>query len=214
MHVPLILVTLLVCIAAIVRLRLRWPSFSSTRKRRLVTFAVAYLFLFPVVLFSGICTTVDHFNTLVYWGFICSYIFLVILLTLLRPFWLTSLIAVILILPLLSASVFLPLGAIFSTKPHIIRSIGGGFYTDLDPLDAVTAGASGADLGVYKRRWWAPLLQRKFIGVRYFNTQCNTAAAYAELKPESHGMLFVCPVGPGFPPEDTRRYLLPLKQLR
>jgi hypothetical protein len=213
-HVPLILATLIVCIAAIALLRLRWPRLSLTRKRRLVSFAVAYLFLFPVALFSGIVTTFEHFNTLVYWGFICSYIFLVILLTLLRPLWLTSLVAVILILPLLSASVFLPLGGIFSTKPHIIRSIGRGFYTDLDPIDAVTAGASGADLSVYQRRSWAPFLQHKFIGVRYFNTQCNAAAAYAEIKPESHGMLLICPVAPGFPPEDTRRYLLPLTQMR
>lgn len=209
MHVPLILATLIVCIALIVRLRLRWPRLSSIRRRRLTSFAVVYLFLFPIALFTGFSTTLEHINALIYWGFICSYVFLVILLTLFRPFWFTTLIAIVLILPLLSASVFLPLGAVFSNQTHHVRNVGYGLVSDLEPIDAITAGASGADLSVYKRRFWAPFFQKKAAGTRYFNTQCDTTRAYVIPQPERHGILFICPAHADLSLGGGREYLFP-----
>jgi hypothetical protein len=166
--------------------------------------------LLPCAFAIHLSTTIDHLNTLVCWGFVLGYIFFVSLFTLLRPVWLTSLVAIVLLLPLLSASAIFPLAAIFSRQPHHIQSIGGGLVTDVVAIDAITPGASGADISVYRRLSWAPFLQRRVQGTRHFNTQCDASAAYAELLPDNYHLRIVCPAAAGTPPTDRRDLIVAL----
>jgi hypothetical protein len=201
-HVPATILTLALFTALFVLLRIRWPHLSHRVKRLLVLSAIASIALMAIAFASGISTTSDHINTAAYWCAVLSYIFFVVLFTRLRPMWLTTLIAVVVILPLLSASAILPLAAIFSNQPHHIRPIGDNLISDLVPIDAVTAGASGADLTIYRRASWAPFLQRKVHNGRNFNTQCDASASYAILQPDHHHLLIVCPAAPGHPREE------------
>ncbi len=210
MHVPATILTLALFTALFVLLRIRWPHLSHRFKRLLVLFATASIALMAIAFVSRISTTSDHINTTVYWCAVLSYIFFVVLFTRLRPMWLTTLIAVVVILPLLSASAILPLAAIFANQPHNIKPIGDNLVSDLVPIDAITAGASGADLTIYRRASWAPFLQRKGMGVRYFNTQCDTSSAYAILQPDLIHVLMICPAKPGRPPQDGRSFLVRL----
>jgi hypothetical protein len=196
-YIPLTLVTLALCTALIVVLRIRWGRLSSKLKRRLIVLCLVPVALLLFSVATRLTTTSDHLNTAVYWGFVLGYIFFVSLFTLLRPVWLTSLIAIILILPLLSASAILPLAAIFSRQTHRRTDIGDGLVSDLVPLDNVTHDGSGADIVVYRRISWAPFLQRREQGARYFNTQCNASAAYAVLQPDGYHLRMVCPAAPG-----------------
>jgi len=209
-HVPATIATLAFFTAVIVLLRLRWTRLPGGLKRLLILFGIASI---AVVLFAQatrLYTTHDGLNAIVYWCSILSYIFFVVLFTLLRPRWLTWLIAVVLLLPLLSASPILPLGAVFSHLPHRTQPIGDNLVSDLVPIDAATPGASGADLVIYRRFTWAPFLQHRYISSRYFDTQCDTAAAYAILQPDHRNVLMVCPAAPGHPLEDGRAFVMNL----
>jgi hypothetical protein len=200
-HIPLTLAALILFTAVIVVLRLRWPRLSRKLKRRLIFVALVPVILLLFAVATRLNTTSDHLNTAVYWEFVLGYIFFVVLFTLLRPVWLTSLVAIILLVPLLSASAIFPLAAIFSRQAHHIQYIGNGLVSDLVDVDAVTQGASGADLNIYRRLAWAPFLQRKVQGARYFNTQCNASAAYAITLPDNLHLRMICPAMSGTPPE-------------
>ena len=207
---PLTLATLALFTGAIVVLRIRWRRLAHKTRHRLIFCALLPVVLLLFAFGARITTTIDHLNTLVYWGFVLGYIFFLSLFTLLRPVWLTSLVAIVLALPLLSASAIFPLAAIFSRQPHHIRAIGGGLVSDVVAVDAITPGASGADITVYRRLSWAPLLQRRVQGTRYFNTQCDASAAYAVLLPDNYHLHMVCPATPGLPPADHRDLIVKL----
>jgi hypothetical protein len=197
---PLTLATLALFTAVIVVLRIRWPRLSSKLKRFLILFGLVPVALLLFAAATRLSTTSDHLNTIVWWGSALGYIFIVSLFTLLRPVWLTSLVAIILILPLLSASAIFPLAAIFSRQTHHIEILGDGLVSDLVPIDAITPGASGADITIYRPFSWAPFFRRKEQGARYFNTQCDSSAAYAVLQPDHYHLRMVCPAAPGAPP--------------
>ena len=207
---PLTLATLALFTGAIVVLRIRWRRLSRKTRHLLICCATVPVVLLLFAFAARISTTIDHLNTLVCWGFVLGYIFFVNLFTLLRPVWLTSLVAIVLLLPLLSASAIFPLAAIFSRQPHHIQAIGGGLVTDVSAIDAITPGASGADIAVYRRLSWAPLLQRRVQGARFFNTQCDTSATYAVLLPDNYHLHIVCPATPGLPPADRRDLVVKL----
>lgn len=196
--------------ALFVLLRIRWSRLPQRFRRLLFVVAIASIALMAFAFVTRISTPHDHLNYAVYWCAVLSYIFFVILCTRLRPIWLTSLIAIVLILPLLSASALLPLAEIFASQPHHIQPIGDNLVSDLVPNDAVTDGASGADITIYRRASWAPFLQRRHQAARYFNTQCNTSAAHAILQPDHRSVLMICPALPGHPPEDGRSAIVKL----
>jgi hypothetical protein len=209
-HVVPTIVTLSLFTALFVLLRIRWSRLPHRFRRLLFTVAIASIVLMAAAFGARISTTRDHLNFAVYWCAVLGYIFFVILCTRLRPIWLTSLIAIVLILPLLSASALLPLAAIFSHQSHHIQSIDDNLVSDLVPVDAVTDGASGADLTIYRRTALLPFLQRRKQAARYFNTQCDTSAAHAILQPDRRKVLMICPALPGHPPEDGRSAIVAL----
>ena len=197
--------------ALFVLLRIRWSRLPQRFRRLLFVVAIASIALMAFAFVTRISTTRDHLNFAVYWCAVLGYIFFVILCTRLRPIWLTSLIAIVLILPLLSASALLPLAAIFSHQSHHIQSIGDNLVSDLVPNDAVTDGASGADITIYRRASWCPFLhQRKDRAyallqhpVRHLRRLCHPAA-------RSPHLLMICPALPGHLPEDGRSLIVKL----
>jgi hypothetical protein len=209
-HVPQTILTLTLFTLAIVFVRIRWDHLSATFKRGLILFASVSVGLMAMSSIGKVSTTVDRLNSAIYWCAVLSYIFFVVLFTRLRPHWLTTLIAIVLILPLLSDSFFLPLAGIFSNLPHDTKPLGNGLVSDLVPIDAITIGARGADMGIYRRLSWLPLLQRRRQAARYFSTQCNASAAYAVLQPDLIHILMVCPALPDHPPDDTRSLVVKL----
>jgi len=77
-------------------------------------------------------------------------------------------------------------------------------------IDAITPGASGADIAVYRRLSWVPFLQRRVQGTRFFNTQCDASAAYAVLLADNYHLQMVCPALPGTPSANRRDLIVAL----
>jgi hypothetical protein len=131
----------------------------------------------------------------IYWGAMTSYEFFILLFTLIRPRWLTSMIAAILILPLLSASIFLPLDVLFDRSPRHIQVLGGPISIETVPWDSVLHGTSGVDAEIIQTSSRVPFMRRHLGGVRFYSKQCNTTALVITLAPDHRSIFFHCPNG-------------------
>jgi hypothetical protein len=211
MNLPLTFAALLALTIALVLLRFFWPRLSQRTKSLLIACACIGPALFAIVAVSGWSTSSIRWNAAFYWGCIASYEFLLILFTRLRPRWLTSIIAIILILPILSASVFLPLAAIFDPPPVTTAVLGDQLISERKPWGSGAVATTGTDLTIYYRPAWAPFLRRNRLSCRYFGSQCNAAAAYAVLQPDHKSVLMSCPASPDQPPETAHNFVMPLR---
>lgn len=151
-----------------------------------------------------------RWNAALYWVSIASYEFLLILFTRLRPRWLTLTIAIILILPILSASVFLPLAALFNPPPVTTAVLGDHLISERTPWGSGPLATTGTDLTVYYQPAWAPFLHRRRRSARYFGGQCDAAGAYAVLQPDHESVLMCCPASPDQPPDSGHHLIVKL----
>jgi hypothetical protein len=196
MHLPLTFASFALLTAGVVLLRLFWHRLSSKFHRLVVTLASAALSLLALSAATKWTAYPAQLNAVLAWCAVASYEFFLILFTLLRPRWLTSIIAAILIAPLLSASFILPLARLFDTAPQKTVSLGDKFVSVRAPWGIGTDDSSGVDLKIYWRPPWAPFLQRSVQGVRYYNSQCDTEASFAVLQPDHRSVLMICPAAP------------------
>lgn len=207
---PLTFAVLAILTGALIVLRLSWSRFSRKTHNIFIGCACAALTLHAFTFVTGWSTSSDHLNAAIYWGAIAGYEFFVLLFTLLRPRWLTAIIAVVLILPILSASPFLPLASLFDSAPHTIVSIGPNFISDRVPWGSGTASTSGFDLTVYSHPSWTHLFRRRRQASRYFSGQCDASQASATLQPDGKHVLMSCPAAPNQPPDTARNLVVKL----
>jgi len=202
--------TLFILIAALIGLRLRWPRLSP-RTRKACIAAALTLFTLSAI------STVTHWrlasgilDSLLEWSRDLSYIFLVLLFTVLRPRWLTIPIAIILILPIFSASIVLPLGGLFAFGSDTVVDLGNHLRAETTPF-ASPQHASGVDIAVFYRMPWMPLLEKRVAGAHILNTQCNTAKSFVVIDRDPPGhIVFHCPAWPGQPLSQDHLFLYPL----
>ena len=112
-------------------------------------------------------------------------------------------IAVVLILPILSASVLLPLGELFSPPPVTATALGDRLVTERMPWGTGSAATSGTDLTLYYQPPHVPFLHRRILSDRFFGGQCNAAGAYAVLLPDRKTVLAWCPGLPSGQPRSA-----------
>jgi hypothetical protein len=172
-------------------------------------YAITALALYLLMFATGWSTSSNHLNAAIYWAAIAGYEFFLLLFTLLRPRWLTTIIAVILMLPLLSASPFLPLAELFSPAPHTISSIGPNFISDLAPWGTGRA-PSGFDLTIYSHPSWTRFLRHRRQASHYFSGQCDASKASATLQPDGKHVLMSCPAAANQPPNAARSLVVKL----
>lgn len=215
MHVPFTLAVLALLTLPLLWLRFRWPMLSRRARRAvlLVPCAVVALKLLSIVTAWTFSSFVLH--TLHFWLLTLSYILLLLLFTRLRPRWLTTTVALILAVPIFSASIFLPLTALFDTAPRVTRPLGGNYLSELSPWATANGGATGNDLDIYYQPHWLPFLRHRAGGGRLYDEQCNTAAATAQLDPSGKTATLFCPARPATgpsadAPETSHQFLVPL----
>lgn len=206
---PITFAVLAILTGALIVLRLRWPRLSHTAHSRLISGAGAALALYLLMVATGWSTSSNHLNAAIYWAAIASYEFFLLLFTLLRPRWLTTIIAVVLILPILSASSFLPLAELFSTAPHMTASIGPDLISDLAPWGAGPV-PSGFDFTVYSHPTWTRFLRRRRQACRYYSGQCDASKASATLRPDGKHILMSCPAAANQQPDTARNLVVKL----
>ncbi|WP_213806075.1 hypothetical protein [Granulicella sp. dw_53] len=208
MHLLLTLAVLALLTAAIVVLRLFWTSLGRGVHRVLLVAAFAAILFYGLTKASNWSTTSELFNALLTWSALASYEFFLMLFTTLRPRKFTSIIAIVLALPLLSTSVVLELTYLFRTKQITIADLGYKFYSDKIYWDAKPSQSSGIDFIIYYRSGFLPL-RRRVQGARLYDTQCITRETYAVLQPGHNSVLVVCPALPGQPAETGRHAVVP-----
>lgn len=207
---PLTYLALAILTGVLIFLRLRWPRLSQKTRTVLIYCAAAALILYGFVFVTRWSTSSDHLNAAIYWAAIAGYEFFVLLFTLLRPRWLTTIIAVVLIVPILSASPFLPLAELFNPAPHTIVSIGPNFTSDRVAWGTGTAPTSGFDLVIYSHPSWTRFLRRRRQAAHYFSGQCDCSRSYATLEPDGKHVLMSCPAAPNQPPDAARSLVVKL----
>lgn len=210
MNVPLTFAALTTLTGALVLLRFFWPHLSRRTQTFLIAGACIIPALFGLIFVSRWSTSSIRLNAACYWACIASYEFFLLLFTRLRPRWLTTIIAIILILPLLSASVFLPLADIFNVPPVTTVVLGDHFISERVPWGSHKFENTGTDLVIYSRPPWAPFVRRRRQSCRYYNSQCNASQAFAVLQPDRKSVLMVCPASPGQAPDTARSLVVKL----
>jgi len=205
MHVPLTFALLSALTGVLVLVRVFWRRIPHRVRLSLTVCAILTPIVSAIAFLTHWRTFSDRLDAGFYWASIASYEFFLILFTRLRPRWLTTAIAIVLILPVLSASVFLPLTDLFNQHPATITSIGDHLVSERVPWGSGAHEIGGTDLSIFSKPPWAPFLRRRRRSCRYYNSQCNAGAAFAVLQPDRDSVLMVCPASPGQPPDTARR---------
>ena len=193
MPVYLTLLGLLGMTAVAISLRLLWPRTSSrTRHILLLTAAILCLPAFAPLLLKWE-TTSEPVNTALLWLRLFAYELCVVFFTLLRPRWLTCIVAVILTLPLFSSSIVGPLGGALQSGAPVVRPISGGYFLELLPWSSGPAQNTGADLVLFYQPPSTRLFRRSFVGIRLYDSQCRTPATFATVNPAIPAIDVHCP---------------------
>jgi hypothetical protein len=173
--------------------------------------AILFLVLCGLGSATGWSSTSITFNTILVWSSYLGYIFLVLLFTLLRPRWLSVTVAIVLILPILSSSLILPLGDIFDMTPATKVDLGHQVQSVTIPFVNAPFN-SGADIAVYHRPAYMPFLRHRIFSARFYDTQCDTAELGAEVQsePQPSRILIHCPALPSHSPDSAHVLNIPL----
>ncbi len=208
-HIPLIATALAgICIGLLI-LRSRWTRLHRSTHVAIVTGALIAIALFIASYATHWTTASDRLNSAIYWAAITAYLLLLTIHSLTRPRWLTSITAVILALPILASSLFLPLGNIFSPAPRRTIPLGDNLYASWQPFTELGPSSSGVDVEVSYRPRLLPFLQHARLGGRFYNQRCHAAATELLLQPDRRTVFVHCPAWPGSP-ETMPGELLPL----
>ncbi len=196
-QIPYILATLAALCASLLFVRTRWQTWP-LRPRRLAL--AASLLAILVILFAYAThwvTTSDRLNAAIYWSAIAGYLLLLTVHSLAQPRWLTSLTAIVLAIPILSASLLLPLATLFHPQPRRIVPLGRHLYASWQPFMESGPASAGVDVEVLSRPPWLPFLQHSRLGGRFFNMRCNAQATQLSLQPDGETVFVRCPLWTG-----------------
>jgi hypothetical protein len=211
MNLPLTFGVLVALTGFLVWFCFYWPRVPHRVQRILIALACFFPALSVFEIATQWSTASIRVNAGFYWLAVAGYEFLLILFTRLKPRWLTTMIAVILILPLLSASAFLPLTDLFTPPPATRADLGRNMYSERTPWGSGSVASRGTDLGIYYRPPWAPFLRRRRQSCRYFGGQCDAWSAFAELEPDGKNVMMACPADRGNPASSAHHFVVPLK---
>ena len=210
MHVPLTLALLAALTAVCVLLRVRWPFLSRRLRTALIALAFAAILLNILMHVTKWSPNSDHMYRLVSWGMVAAYEFFVILWTRKPPRWLTTLSAIILLVPMLSPSFLFPLASIFDKSP-LDTPLTDSLLVERTPWRAIFGGTSGLDIDIYYRPVWAPFVRRGIQNARLYDGQCNTSQVSTVLSADRTRVMVSCPPWPGQPTEQSYDLILPLR---
>jgi hypothetical protein len=209
MIIPLTMAALALLTVVIVLLRIFWMHVPSGLRWLLIRVAIAVILV--QVFFSATKwgTTSAYANVVINWLAIASYELLVMLFSRLSPRWLTSMSAVILVVPLFASSILLPLTGIFRPGSITKKPVGKHLYYKVVPWANNGDGNSGVDLDVYYRPGFAPFLSRRLKSQSFNTTECNAFAAVVVPGADPTTVIARCPHWPAQPAgtEDKLLYL-------
>jgi hypothetical protein len=212
MHVAITTGALVLVTLTIILLRVFWFRLPERLRGFLVYAASAMILLRIAFVVSKWSTTSDHMNIMLNWTAVAGYELIIVLFTLHRPRWLTTISAFILIVPVFASSILLPLNSLFDPTTADITAIGNHFICEKNPWDADPATeTTGVDLTVFYRPPFAPFMRHKVQRTTFNNEQCNAAESSVTVEPDRKHLRFRCPAWPSRQNASAVDQILPIK---
>lgn len=207
MNIPLTTAVLALLMVAMIELRVFWERVPARLRVFLVRLAVVLVVVQLLIVASTWSTGSNFVNAIINWCAVAGYMLLILLFTRLHPKWLTTISAIILLIPVFASSVVSPLGNLFTPTPnrpvHITKDL-------VFERSVWQEGAnSGIELYIFRRPSFAPFLRHRLDHVTFNNGQCHTAAAMATVEPDGKNIRVVCPPWPNQNTEPVER-IIPL----
>lgn len=193
MHLPLTFGLLGLLTAAVLLLRFCWWRLPQWLRRTLIVLAAAMVLVRIVFIGLQWSTVSTRLNALLSWAAVSGYEILLARFSLMRPQWLTSLSAIVLLGPLIGSTMMIPLTRVFDWAPADISSIGGPYILEKSPWDTDAAGNTGVDLIVFYRPRFVPFLRHLKERASFSNAECRAEAASVEADLKAHTVHFHCP---------------------
>jgi hypothetical protein len=178
---------------AIILLRVFWSRVPARVRSFLVYAGVAMILLHVAFTVTKWSTTSDRLNSIINWGAIAGYLLIIVLFTLHRPRWLTTISAAILLLPVFASSILLPLTSLFDADSPAVARIDDRYIYEKNLWNEPGENQnSGADLMIFYQPRYIPL-RRKVQRASFNDMQCNASASSASIDRERKIIHFHCP---------------------
>ena len=197
MYVLITIAVLGVITGAMILLRSFWWRIPLRTRAALLTMACISATLPILMILTRWETTSDIANILLRWLAVAGYELILMRFSLMRPQWLTSISAAVLVVPILGASLLLPLAELFHRRPKVKFSIGGPYHCERLPWETSGTEVPGVNLMIFYRPRFVPFLQRQVQLGEFNAVECDPLAAAALLLPDKRNVLFYCPAKQG-----------------
>jgi hypothetical protein len=195
---------------AIILLRVFWLRISTSARSFFVYAGLSMILIHVAFTVTKWSTTSDRLNSLINWGAVAGYLLIIVLFTLHRPRWLTTISAAILILPVFASNILLPLRDLFNPiLPSITRIDSRYIYAKNLWNEPGENQNSGADLMVFYQPRLFPM-RRKVQRATFNDMQCNASASSASIDRARKIIHFHCPASSTQAGSDPIDLLLPL----
>ncbi len=210
MHLALTFALVAVLTTAMVAVRIFWWRIPQPLQTAMTVAAAAVFAIYAAAYLTKWSASSLRVNYLFCWALLAAWEMVLVRFSLLRPRWLSGIAAVVMLFPLLSASVLFPLATALSPIQATTAELGNHIVSVRVPWGAGTAETSGTDLSLYYQPSWMPFARRGLRSARYYNGKCDANAAYAVLQPDHWRVTMVCPAASYLPGNEAISITLPL----
>jgi len=207
MDIPITAAILVVLTVAMLFLRIFWLKVPLRLRAFLVGGAIAMGLLHLIFVTTKWGTTSTHVNAAINWLAIAGYELLILLFSRLSPRWLTSLSALILLIPLFASSILFPLAIVLQPDSVPFVPLGNHLFYKTLPWGNNGAGNPGVDVNIYYIPPFATFLSRRLASQAFSVQYCNAPAAFALPGPEPKTVIARCPFSPAQQPGNEDRIL-------
>jgi hypothetical protein len=196
MYIPITTAALLLLTVAMILLQIFWLRLPPRLRAFFIGASIAVMLLHALIVVTKWSTTSNHLNVLINWLAIAGYELVVLLFSRLSPRWLTIPCSVILLIPLLAASVIFPLAHLFEPGSYSRVRLSDHLFYEVNPWANAGGGNAGVDIIIYYRPSYAPFLRRKRQTIFFNDQECNSYAAFAIVGPAEKTVVGRCPRWP------------------
>ena len=172
--------------------RTHWANFSRLAKINVPLGGGSFIAVYVFMAFSGWGFTSALANELVGSIAVGGYTLLALLMTRFRPKPLAYCLAIILLLPVPVALLWLPLLA-HSQGPIVTEHISGTLFVEKVRWDAGAMGSSGTTLIISDKPRFVPFVEHRFRKINFNDTVCLSRKAFVVLQPDARHVLARCP---------------------
>jgi len=193
MHIVLTTAVLVLLTVAMLLLRIFWSGGPPRLRFAVLTVSISLVLLQSFFAATKWGTISDRLNVFIFWLAVAAYEFLVLFFSRLPPKWLTTLSAIILLIPVFASSIILPLTELFDPSSYKTVPVGDNLFYEVKPWGNTGGGRTGADLIISYRPPIAPFLRHKIRIIPFNDGECNSSAAIAIPFPSTKTVLGRCP---------------------